>query len=196
VEKEIKAAIQEEFEQEKANLINQAKQLAESILATAKKEVEFMRKTYLQELEKTIEQDRIRLLSQLHLEAKKEILLEKEKIFNKVLDRIKKELQNLRQDKEKYRSILKSLIEEAIENFGDKTKVIVKIDKQDQELCKTVIAELQLNAKIEEMSESLGGIIVSDQEERCILNNTFASRLDKLTPVIRQRLFQTIVNVE
>lgn len=196
MEKEIKAAIQEEFEQEKANLINQAKQLAESILATAKKEVEFMRKTYLQELEKTIEQDRIRLLSQLHLEAKKEILLEKEKIFNKVLDRIKKELQNLRQDKEKYRSILKSLIEEAIENFGDKTKVIVKIDKQDQELCKTVIAELQLNAKIEEMSESLGGIIVSDQEERCILNNTFASRLDKLTPVIRQRLFQTIVNVE
>lgn len=192
-DKELKAAIQEEFEGEKQKLLNQAKAEAEGILAEAQKEVDLMRKRYLQELEKRMAEEKLRALSELRLEARKEVLLEKEGIFEEAMEAIRGALQDLRLNKERYSHALRALIMEAKENFGEGVHLKIKVAKGEMGLCKKVVAELLgPHATIEEMPDASGGIIASDEEERRICDNTFASRLDKMAPLIRQRLWSQI----
>lgn len=189
---QIKRAIREEFEQEKESLLNQARREAEIIISQSQREAESMRKRYLQELERKSEEDRIRLLSQLNLQVRKEILLKKEDLFKMVLERIRRGLEDLRQDKERYSAVIKLLILEAKENFSEEMRIKVKVDREDLEICKRVVSELNLNALVEEIPLSSGGVIVCDEEERFICNNVFKSRLEKLTPKIREKIFSLL----
>ena len=189
-EKELKIAIRKEVEREKEGILNQAKKEAEDILSQANEQANSIRDSYVRELEERIEQKRQRLSSGLALSARRDILIEKAKIFAEVTHAVTAELGNIKENSAQYREILKALIAESRENFPDNAKLRIKVSTQDLQLCKEIASELKLNAEIEGGLASSGGLVMSDQEEKYICYNTLEARLEKIMPQLKQRFHE------
>jgi V/A-type H+-transporting ATPase subunit E len=190
-EKEIKIAIKETFEQEKEKLLNQAQKEADDILSEARREAQLIKNSYIKELEGKMQQEKQRALNESSLQAKREILIEKEKVFNEIVDAVTARLKDIRKDGHEYYNILKSLIIEAEESLPDVT-VKIRISTEDIPLCEKIFADLNFTAEIETGLTSAGGLIMSDLEERYICDNTFEARLNRILPQLRQQFLPLV----
>ena len=190
-EKELKIAIKEKFEQEKEKLLTQAKKEEDDILSEAKREAQLIRNSYIKELEEKMQQEKQRLLSESSLQAKGEILIEKEKVFNEIIDAVTVKLEDIRKDEDEYYNILKSLIIEAEESLPD-VKFKIRIPTEDIQLCEKILDDLNFTAEIETGLISSGGLIMSDLEERYICDNTFEARLKRILPQLRQQFLPLV----
>jgi vacuolar-type H+-ATPase subunit E/Vma4 len=188
-ENEIKKALKEDFEREKNSILEEAKKSERDILISAEEESKKIKEECIREIKKKLSQEKQKIISQISLEIKKEILIEKEKLFNSILDLIKKRIEKLRKNKIEYYNLLKSLLIEAKEFFSDENQLKIKIDKEDFDLCKILLDELKLKIKIEIISIPLGGLILTDIDEKFIFDNTIESRLNKIIPYLRKEFW-------
>ncbi len=189
-EKELKIAIKEEIEREKERILNQAKKEAEDILSEANKQVNSVRDSRIKELEERMQREKQKLSHELSPSARKEVLMEKEKVFGEVIDAVMTGLESIRGNRNEYYEILKSLTIESKEDFPDDVKLKIRISTEDVQLCEELVHELKLNAEIEGGLTCTGGLTMSDLAERYICYNTFESRLEKLMPRLKRELHE------
>jgi vacuolar-type H+-ATPase subunit E/Vma4 len=138
-----------------------------------------------------MQQEKQRALNESSLQAKREILIEKEKVFNEIVDAVTARLKDIRKDGDEYYNILKSLIIEAEESLPD-VIVKIRIPTEDIPLCEKILADLNFAAEIETGLNSVGGLIMSDPEERYICDNTFEARLNRILPQLRQQFLPLV----
>lgn len=186
-EKELKAAIREEVERKKEGILDQAKKEAEDILSEANEQANSIKDSYVRELAERIQQERQRLSSVLALSARRDVLIERAKVFERVTDTVTTELGNVRGNSTQYGEILRALIIESRENFPNDAKLKIKVLTEDLQLCQEIVGELKLNAEIAGGLVSSGGLVMSDMEEKYICYNTLESRLEKIMPQLKQR---------
>ncbi len=110
-------------------------------------------------------------------ENKKKLINTKETIFLKAFREAEQRLSTMRSDPN-YAAIFKKLTLEAVETLGGE-KFRIHIDKQDEQLVKKILAELNLSGDVNADLECAGGLVAGTLNESVKISNTFESRLER-----------------
>ena len=89
-----------------------------------------------------------------------------------------------------YPTIFRALAREAVEALGDDAAVdskslIARVDSRDAEIARATLAEMGASAEIETQSIPLGGLEVTTRDERIVIVNTLAARIERARSVLR-----------
>ncbi|KAJ3005539.1 UNVERIFIED_CONTAM: V-ATPase V1 sector subunit E [Siphonaria sp. JEL0065] len=189
--REIKVKADEEFNIEKAKLVRQETIAIEAFYQKKIKQAEVSKKIAQSN---HINKNRLRVLQQ------------RQQVLNELFGEVRSKLVNISQDSAKYSVLVKDLLLQAFYQLLEK-KITVQCRKKDVDLVAKAIEEAKaayktkLNSDIEVTIDtanyipesSSGGVVVSANEGRFLLNNTLEARLDLLVdamlPDIRIMLF-------
>ncbi|KAJ3074932.1 V-ATPase V1 sector subunit E [Podochytrium sp. JEL0797] len=189
--REVKIKADEEFNIEKAKLVRQETLAIEAFYQKKMKQAEVSRKIAQSN---HINKNRLRVLQQ------------RQQVLNELFQEVRNKLVSISQDKEKYSVLMKDLLLQAFFQLMEK-KISVQCRKSDVDVVTKAIAEAQAayKAKLGDdlvvtidtansiPESSSGGVMVSANEGRFLLNNTLEARLDLLCdamlPDIRIQLF-------
>ncbi|MCR6623317.1 MAG: V-type proton ATPase subunit E [archaeon YNP-LCB-024-027] len=193
-----------EAEREAEIIIENARKHAEEIINKARKDAEeIINKEVKMEYEK-IKMEEKRRTAEISLKVKEIMLRERERIFNEVLNEVKKRLHEFKKT-DAYASFLQELILEGCEAINSKD-LIIKLDQKDKEieiniekLRKTIeerIGEkVNMSIVFNNISE-LGGVIVSTPDESIVYNNTLEAILERNSGNIRKIITKSILEGE
>src|ERR687897_703690 len=103
---------------------------------------------------------------------------------------------------ESYKELLKHMVEESISAVGGSNAVIIECNKNDAELVRKGVSELQDSGKVQQAKVSdqhidvLGGIRIKSADGTMTYDNTLDSRIEGLKPLIRKNIAQMLRGVE
>ncbi|KAI8615343.1 ATPase, V1/A1 complex, subunit E [Chytriomyces sp. MP71] len=189
--REIKVKADEEFNIEKAKLVRQETIAIEAFYQKKLKQTEVARKIAQSN---HVNKNRLRVLQQ------------RQQVLNDLFTEVRGKLNTISGDSGKYAALLKDLLLQAFFQLMEK-KITVQCRKKDVDAVTKAIGEAvaaykeklgtELDVKIDPTNSipesSAGGVVVSANEGRFLLNNTLEARLDLLSdamlPDIRIMLF-------
>ncbi|KAJ3025044.1 UNVERIFIED_CONTAM: V-ATPase V1 sector subunit E [Siphonaria sp. JEL0065] len=189
--REIKVKADEEFNIEKAKLVRQETIAIEAFYQKKVKQAEVSKKIAQSN---HINKNRLRVLQQ------------RQHVLNELFGEVRSKLVNISQDSAKYSVLVKDLLLQTFYQLLEK-KIAVQCRKKDVDIVTKAIEEAKaayktkLNSDIEVTIDTVnyipesssGGVVVSANEGRFLLNNTLEARLDLLVdamlPDIRIMLF-------
>ena len=187
-EEELKKAILEKIQKEKAFILQQARKEADEVLKKAKEDAAVLSEAYLTEIKKRCLIEQTRALNQINLEVKKRLLEAKEKSISDVFSLVKEGFKAIYKDNARYKSVFKHLLEEAKKGFDDDVELKLRVSPASREVALAVSKELNINADLEIKDSVDVGLELCDLEEGTTILNTFQSRLNKLMPELRQEV--------
>ncbi|KAJ3122437.1 V-ATPase V1 sector subunit E [Physocladia obscura] len=185
--REIKVKADEEFNIEKAKLVRQETIAIEAFYQKKIKQAEVSKKIAQSN---HVNKNRLRVLEQ------------RQQVLNDLFQDVRSKLFSISDDPAKYQTILKDLLLQLLEK-----NVVVQHRKKDSDIVALALEEARieykekLNSNIEITLDktnfipesSAGGVVVSANDGRFLLNNTLEARLDMLSdsmlPDIRIMLF-------
>jgi V/A-type H+-transporting ATPase subunit E len=94
------------------------------------------------------------------------------------------------------------MVEESISAVGGSNAVIIECNKNDVELIRKVVSELQDSGKLQQAKLSdqhidvLGGIRIKSSDGTMTYDNTLDSRIERLKPLIRKNIAQMLRGVK
>ena len=171
-------------------ITKQAHRDAEEIKRTAEEKAETIKKSYLDSAEKSFESERNKLIYNAKSETKMDVIKAKDEMIQSAFAEAKKSLDDFR-DHESYKGRFKSMIQEAMRELEGE-KVRLHIDRRDENLCKQILDELNVNSEIVADLTSAGGLNVSTRDEKVVVFNTIESRLDRAKEFLERQIFATL----
>ncbi|MFB6193739.1 MAG: V-type ATP synthase subunit E [Halobaculum sp.] len=184
--------IRTEARQRATEIREEAEREAEQIREEAREEADRIKEEARESVERRIEQEREQATSSATLEAKQERLSARRDILEQVHEETEQAIASM--EGERRRSLTKSVIEDAAEEFGDEP-VAVYGRADDRELILALLDE----GGHDEWSfagerDCLGGIVAESEASRVRVNNTFDSILEDAwednLKAISDRLFE------
>lgn len=128
---------------------------------------------------KKISSKYVRLVSKAELDSKREVLVQREKLANQVIDDVKKSLISFTQTDE-YKKYLIDLIKDEIENSKDISEMIFYVSNNDlklsDEINKALSKEIYLQPK---ENIKIGGLCVGYKNDNILLDKTLDSALEE-----------------
>jgi len=197
--KEIKRAAEEEARK----IIERAKKEAELLIESAKRRAEEIRRERMAQLIKDVRHRLLRELAQTKLEVRRQYILEREAIFEDILNALRKRLQeHVMNRSKKYVLGLRSLIIEALSNISS-DDVILYVLPRDIELVKEILPEVlneimrnrrEIKVRIERLEGNyMGGVIVVSNDGREYYNNTIDARIRMIKEEYLPRILREIL---
>ena len=158
--------IQQKGEEKVRKIREETEKEVEKIIAEAKAQAEEILKKAREEAEKEAEAIRRQELSSVKLEMKRELLNVQKEILEEVSNLLKQKIRDM--DEETRKKILKTLLEK-----NASPGMVVYSRKEDEEIVKDLIKELNLEVTYGGNIECIGGIILEDPAGDIRLNLTF-----------------------
>jgi V/A-type H+-transporting ATPase subunit E len=149
----------------------EARRAAEERLASARAQVEAERKAAL-----------ARATSAAQVRAAALVLRAKDAALAEVFARAEAELAKVTQDRTRYPALLRALITEAASGFNG--RIVVEVHPGDLPMAREAVKDLGLDAEIAAAEDIRGGVRVSTSDRRFIVENTLASRIERVKPVL------------
>ena len=171
-------------------ILKNAHEQSGEIKRTALTKAESIKTAYLEEAQKSVDVERNKLIYQVKAENKMNVIKEKDRAIRSAFAEAKKRLENFRNDGN-YHDNFKKMLQEAVNALATK-KVLLHIDKRDENLCRQVLNELNINSEIVADLKSEGGLAVSTKDGKIVVFNTLESRLAKAEELMRREIFATI----
>lgn len=192
-EEDLKKVILEKIQQEKRSLLSQAKQEYAKILSEAKREASFLKKEYLSQIEKEALLKKNKELNTVIQELKRKLLAAQEEKISEVFSLVEEKLKEVRKDREHYKVIFRQLFAESLESINklqalSNSSLKLKVNTADRQLALEVLKEFKVDAQLETIESIEAGLVFSDLAENFIVLNTFASRLEKIMPQLREEV--------
>jgi len=194
---EVRRAVLKKAEKEAKEIIAKAMKDAEEIVMNAKREYEAKVSRIKEEiLTKVKAEANIRYIRKV-VELNMKLTELKNKILNELLSEVRGRLSQSTDEIRK--KSLKNLIEEIIKSgiIPPNSKIIIKVVKRDIKIIKELVDELKLTdriSKIEVVSDDfIGGIIVETEDGSIAIDNTYKTRLEKLSANITKMLYEKIL---
>ena len=190
--------------QKEAELISQidsAYQESLDNLESSRGKLEAERTRIIEAARKQAENLKRQIIGSARLAARNQELLTIENAVNKAFEEAKKKLQ-ASSSTDSYKELLKHMVEESISVVGGSNAVIIECNKNDVELVRKVVSELQDSGKIQQARVSdhyidvLGGIRIRSSDGTMTYDNTLDSRIERLKPLIRKNIAQMLRGVE
>jgi V/A-type H+/Na+-transporting ATPase subunit E len=141
------------------------------------------------------------IIGSARLASRNQELLTIENAVNKAFEEAKKKLQ-ASNSTDSYKELLKQMVEESISAVGGSSTVIIECNKNDAEIVRKAVSELQDAGKVQQARVSdqhidvLGGIRIKSSDGTMTYDNTLDSRLERLKPLIRKNIAQMLRGVE
>jgi len=184
--------ILEQARKEEARLVEKGRQEAEAVRAKAMKAAE-----------EQAEGIRRRVLSGVHLEVKKQQLINREKILSRVLDILRDKMQQFRQRSE-YRDFLSACVTESVMAIEDE-QIGLQVNKQEREILeKGLLQEIQqriqqktgrpVQLRLLEAALEDGGVIAFSKNERTRYDNSFSAQLKRKEDEIRLMVVKEVLS--
>jgi vacuolar-type H+-ATPase subunit E/Vma4 len=185
-------------------ILNDARSEAERIVSHAKAEAEVRRmearkradaevEAAVSKFRRVKEEEARRIVVEAKVKAKERWLKEREELINQAIEKVKEKLAEVTKSLS-YVKVLESLIEEAAVAIGG-GDLMVEVNDRDSKLnldlegiAKAVSSKTGVNTKIELSKAKLrcmGGAVVSSKDGRFTYDNTFESRLERLSSTMR-----------
>jgi len=191
----LKESVFEKARAKAEKILNDAKEQASKIVNEAKRE--YLRKSEIarnRELTELINEYSRRLTAR-SAELNTELLKVKNQVINDLLETVKTRLNEVSEDLRK--ESLKNLLNEALAQGINVGEVIVKVVPKDVELLHRVLSGEVSNAlivkKVEVLPESyLGGVVVESADGMFAVDNTYSTRLEKLSTVLYRKLAEEV----
>jgi vacuolar-type H+-ATPase subunit E/Vma4 len=183
-------AMEESTEEQIHEMMQQAHQDAEEIKRAAEEKAERIKRSHLESAEESVEPERNKLIYAAKSEKKMNLIRAKDELIQRAFVEAKKSLDGFR-DHEIYKEHFKNMIEEAMRELEGEP-VRLHIDGRDENLCKQILNELNVNSEIVVDLTSVGGLNVSTKDEKIVVFNTIESRLDKAREFLERQIFATL----
>jgi len=154
-------------------IISEAKSEAEKIIKEAEEKAKEILEKARKEGEKEAEALRRQEISSVRLEMKRELLNKQREVLEAVFKAVEERVKNM--DLETKKKIYSALLKQyAIDNM------VIYSNKDDEDLIKSLIQELGLNAKYGGNIECLGGVVIESSDGEVRINLTFEELLNQL----------------
>lgn len=186
MESELIAILQKEADAERERLLDDAKAQAEQIIAEAQKEADARLAARRQELEVERQSARMRAESAAQVRAAAVVLQAKDEVLADVFATAEAELARMAQDRSRYPALLRGLIREAAAGLDG--RLVVEVHPSDLEVARTAVRELKLDAEVKPADDIRGGACVSTENGRFVVENTLASRIERVKSFIAPEL--------
>jgi vacuolar-type H+-ATPase subunit E/Vma4 len=110
------------------------------------------------------------------------VLQAKDRAISEAFSRAEAELVRLQQDKTRYAGVLRALIREAAAGLSG--QIVVEVHPDDRDLARQAVRELGLDAEVATADDVRGGARVATADRRFVVENTLASRVERVKPVL------------
>ncbi|MEM4724237.1 MAG: V-type ATP synthase subunit E family protein [Candidatus Hadarchaeum sp.] len=184
-----------EAEEKAALIIKEANQQASAMIDSARINAEEEEKLKLKEAEIRGRQTYAEILAQAKVEARKELLREKEQIIQRVFKEAEEKLREHATTTE-YKEDLVRITVEACRQLGS-IDVVIRANRRDLETLKSlknaIVRELKagnksINISLGEPIETAGGVKVVTADGKIEIDQTFEGIIQRLTDVLRVRV--------
>ena len=193
------------LDQKEAELISQidsAYQESLDNLESSRGKLEAERTRIIESAKKQAENLKRQIIGSARLGARNQELLTIENAVNKAFEEAKKKLQ-ASDSTDRYKELLKHMVEESMSAVGESNAVTIECNKNDVELVRNVVSELQTSGKLQQQAtvsdqhiDVLGGIRIKSADGTMSYDNTLDSRIERLKPLIRKNIVQMLRGVE
>ena len=188
-------------EAELISRIDSAYQESLDNLESSRGKLEAERTRIIEAARKQAENLKRQIIGSARLAARNQELLTIENAVNKAFEEAKKKLQ-ASSSTDSYKELLKHMVEESISAVGGSNAVIIECNKNDVDLIRKIVSELQDSGKIQQARVSdhyidvLGGIRIRSSDGTMTYDNTLDSRIERLKPLIRKNIAQMLRGVQ
>jgi len=187
---DILAALDEQACEECEQVLIEAREHAEAIIADAKREAARVRVQQRDALDKAAQVKASRLLNAARLDGKMLVSQAKGDGVGRVFDAVRGRLSTLR-GRPDYDRLFTALAEEALSGVtGD---VVIRVADEDIARAGTAAASLGIPAKVEGGLSTAGGLIVEADGGRVVKRNTLEDRLERAIPLLQSEVARTLL---
>ncbi len=173
-------SLEKQADAECRQVIDDAKQQAQSIMDEARAEADKIKVDKLEHARALAEARASQMLNSARLDNKRTLSSARERSISEVYDKAATELTKLRVDGS-YRALFRSLAEEALS--GVEGEVVVMVDPADEALAKSVLSDLGAKATTDTSVGMAGGLTVAADQKRVFRRNTLGDRLAKVRSI-------------
>jgi vacuolar-type H+-ATPase subunit E/Vma4 len=177
-------------EEEINAILDSARKRAEEILREAQTQAEGTKQHYLHEAIRIIKIERMKLLYRVKSEVKNRENAEKNAIYQQAFHSAREKLNESRMGNA-YEESFRKMLTRAVNEIHSPS-VRIHIDEQDEQLCREIVKELDIQAEIISDLDSIGGCRVSLPDETVIVHNTIESRLEKAKDFLKKDVFSAL----
>jgi len=163
-------------------ILGEARVQAERVVAEATRQAQEYLAAQRQQLEAERQAAKVRALSAAQVRASALVLQAKDEALHEVLSVAEEELARVQQDKVRYGPILRGLIREASGALSG--RITVEANPKDLELVKQSVRDLKLDAEVKAAEDVSGGVRLISDDSRFIVENTLASRLERVKTLL------------
>lgn len=135
--------------------------------------------------------ERSRIIHRAKLEALRIVGSVREGLVDAVLQQARERLAKLRNEgfyADVFRNLVQETLAEMRASVGAEDPICLRIDRRDQALMESILAEMKLRLPIEASLECWGGLAASSEDGRVVVVNTFEARLERASPYLRRYL--------
>lgn len=191
-------AMQAQADSEIAQITHAAEIEIEQLIAEAETQAKAIRARHLARVTPMLASETANIQNQAKLGALRALADAREQLLNDAFAQAEVRLAQIRASPQ-YASIFRALTRESIDALGNASTtsqdrdLIVRIDPQDTELARQVLAEAGVQCRIETQSMALGGLELSTHDGRVVVTNTLAVRLERARKLVRGPVAKILV---
>ncbi|HET6948630.1 MAG TPA: V-type ATP synthase subunit E [bacterium] len=179
---ELVAILEKESAAEAERVLAEARAKAEQIGTEARRAAQEQREAARARVDSERKAALARASSAAQVRAAALVLQAKDRAISEVFSRAEAKLARLQQDKTRYAGVLRALIREA--SAGLSGRIVVEVHPDDRDLARQAVSELGLDAEAATADDLRGGARVVTADRRFVVENTLASRIERVKPVL------------
>lgn len=187
---DILRALDEECELTIAEIKERAIEQAKQIVAEAEQKAEAARAEAIEREKEKIASEVAEIVNTSRLQAKKIQSEATERAVEKVFEDFEKWLVNLKGEEKKH--LLKKILGNIIDAYKSPGSLVIRTRKEDVKIVEDLVREIRKDAEVVPSNNFKGGIIVSDSEEKTILNGSYEVLIEKARKELRTEVFSQL----
>ena len=149
-----------------------------------------IREEVMAQARKKVEADREKMLAQVRVEARLELLKRRNEVADRAFLEVKERVLAARASPS-YRLTATRLAAEAFGLAGG-TDLVLHVDPGDKQLFEGILGDLRKNCEIVADIESAGGLTVTSRDGRFLVTNTLESRLSRARDLMKGEVFSVL----
>ena len=149
-----------------------------------------IKQKHLDTVKRSVEVERNKMIAKVNDETRMQFTRTKDEVYQKAFVEAQKILSSVRSRADYENNFRKMVQEVVLELEGE--NIQLHIDKRDENLCKKVLSELNLNCEVVTDITSAGGLNASTKDGKFIVFNTIESRFEKAKALLKPEIFTTL----
>jgi V/A-type H+-transporting ATPase subunit E len=176
------ALLEQEATAERERILSEARQRARKIVDDAQAAADEQIESYRRRADAEVETARVRARGTSNLRAASVLLQAKDDTVAAVFASAERELDRTASERDRYERILRGLLAEAAEGFGD--QVVVECAEAELGITQAAARSLGVNAEVLASRDVRRGVRVRSADGRFVVENTLRSRLERAQAVM------------